>query len=393
VKVKPKRPRGGQSGRQKPNWTWAGAFGLNPTPSKETGLWFHGALSSNGVISPTAAPSAARSGPTVQFLTQAAAGITTRSQGRSGPQPGRNRNTAPGSNGPTFGLLSSGSPLKKCPIRALGAGGGPGKPTDPVQTGPVRSGLRRPQTAVYWETASVICKGRAMPDKLFDVNMVQLYDLIRLFKTSPKKFAKATGFMLNDFAEGSRNAAIEVMHEKMTVRSRTFVSKQLIFQKTHTNPPIESQVSYMGSRPLDRSTGWKEQETGSPSPRERTITKLARGRSQTNKARPRFRMNKAHTFVSFHDYPGKNIEHKHIVMMQRLGRLKWQEPFIVVSKKGMVPGLYKFHRRRPRLLQAFLPPRKKTTRLPWLKLASDRYFSRVDINRMWRSKIRWLMKR
>lgn len=229
--------------------------------------------------------------------------------------------------------------------------------------------------------------------KMFEVDAAQLWELIRFYKTSPRLFAKATGSMLNDFAFGARNTAIEVIREKMTTRNPRFIETRLRVDKSHTREPMESQAAELGSVATKRFSGWVEQQTGKRTTRERTINLLARGKTQKKKLKRPFRMNQAHLFESFHDYPGRGPEARNIQMLQRLDRHRWQRPFIVVGKKGMKPGLYKFVRRKPRLLQIFDSKNVQPKKIPWLTMAVDRYFAREDIRRLWKSKMDRMLKR
>lgn len=231
-----------------------------------------------------------------------------------------------------------------------------------------------------------------MADDLFTVDNKDLKKILKFFRQSPERFAKATGSMLNDFAFGTRNTAFEVINELMTVRNRNFVNSRLRVEKSHRRMPMESQEATTGSISSPRFSGWKEQQTGQKTTRERTITLLGRLNRKPRKLVGRARMKDVGRFESYHRYPGRGREQKNIVMMQKLDRLRWKQPFIISGKKGMVAGLYKFKKKKPRLLQVFDPKKLQPKRIPWMEDAVRRYFQREDIGRLWARTLRRLIK-
>ena len=231
-----------------------------------------------------------------------------------------------------------------------------------------------------------------MADELFTVDNKDLKKILKFFRQSPERFAKATGSMLNDFAFGTRNTSIEVINENMTVRNIRFVMSRMRTEKSHQRMPMESQQSTVGSITSPRFSGWKEQQTGQKTARERTITLLGRMRRKTRKLVRTARLKDVGRFESYHKYPGRGREQKNIIMMQKLDRQRWKKPFIISGKKGMVAGLYKFRRRKPRLLQVFEPKKLQPKRIPWMEDAIRRYFQRQDIHRLWARTLRRLIK-
>jgi len=222
-----------------------------------------------------------------------------------------------------------------------------------------------------------------MPAQLFEVDFSELERLEELYQRAPRQFARAIGSMLNEFAFGTRNTSIEVIRERMVVRNPGFVSSRLRVEKSDKRPPIDALKSIVGSIRSPRFSGWEEQQTGVRTARERVINLLARGRSRKKRAAPRFRLKPGREFESYKNYPGKGIEGRTIIMMQKLDRQRYKQPFLVHEKRGMSPGLYKFHRRKPRLLQLFDPRRAQPKKIPWMTMARDRFFQRADIRRLW----------
>lgn len=213
------------------------------------------------------------------------------------------------------------------------------------------------------------------------------------YAKAPKKFARATGAMLNEFAFGTRNTSIEVIRERMTVRNPRFVESRLQVDKAVGRLPIQGQKALMGSVRSPRFSGWEEQQTGARTARERTINLLARGGGTKRQVPPRYRLKSGKQFESYKNYPGRGVERRTIVMLQQLDRQRWKQPFVIHKKKGMIPGLYKFKRRKPRLLQVFVPRRAQPKKVPWITMARERFFQRADIRALWAQTLRPALRR
>ena len=231
-----------------------------------------------------------------------------------------------------------------------------------------------------------------MAEKTFDLNTKGIEKMVKLFRKMPREFAKGTGSMLNDFAFGTRNTSFEVIQESMVVRSRAFVNSRFRVEKTHRRMPMETQEATVGSIFSKRHSGWREQQTGEKTARERTITELGRLKNRTRKLVGSARFKKENVFESHRDYKGKSVEHRNIVMMQTLDRRRWKKPFIISGKKGMISGLYKFFRRKPRLLQVFDSKKLQPKRIPWMEDAITRYFQREDLGRLWKGTMRRMLR-
>lgn len=214
---------------------------------------------------------------------------------------------------------------------------------------------------------------------------VETRDLARLtafYARAPRQFAKASGTVLTEIAFGTRNTAIEVLREKMVVRNPRFVEGRIQVVKSHGRLPIQTQRSEVGSVKGPRFTGWREQERGEKTARSRVINLLARRGSQKQKAVPSARLKKGADFKSYRDFPGRSPEHRSTLMLQALNRTRWKRPFLITRKRGIKPGLYKFKGDQLKPLQLFrrkIQPR----RIPWLKTATDRYFQRESLGRLW----------
>lgn len=231
-----------------------------------------------------------------------------------------------------------------------------------------------------------------MADRIFTVDTKDVDKLVKFYKRAPRMFANATGSMLNDFAFGVRNTAIEVIHEKMTVRSSQFVISSMKAKKTHKRLPIGSQESEAGSVERKRSTGWKEQQLGTKTARERTITLLGRRKSAKRKLIGPARFKPGSDMEIYKKYPGSGPEQRNTIMMQKLDRKRWRKPFVIVKKKGMTSGVYKFLRRKPKLLQVIKSEDVQPEKIPWMLDAVDRYFKREDLPRLWGRTLQRILK-
>jgi hypothetical protein len=231
-----------------------------------------------------------------------------------------------------------------------------------------------------------------MAGETFKVDDRDLRELRDFYRRAPAVFRTVAADLINDFAFGSRNASFEVLREKMVIRNFGFMQRQIRVAKARQNAPIDTQKAEVGSVPTRRFSGWKEQQTGERTARERVVNLLARGGNKKRQVRRPARLRPGSDFESYRKYPGRGVEQRNIVMLQRLDSQRWKRPFLVLGKRGMRPGLYKFVRRKPKLLQLFDPKSAQPRKIPWLTDAVARYFQREDIGRLWARKMRYRLK-
>jgi hypothetical protein len=86
---------------------------------------------------------------------------------------------------------------------------------------------------------------------------------------------------------------VQVIGEKMNVRARGFVARQLAYITANGRDQIDSQVAYAGSRATERFTGWVEQDEGASAARERIFAgKKGRTRGGRGIAKQKYRFTK-----------------------------------------------------------------------------------------------------
>lgn len=223
--------------------------------------------------------------------------------------------------------------------------------------------------------------------KPFTIDLAGVKNVQQKWKKAPAKVAKATGAMLNEFAFGTRNAAIEVIREKMIVRNPSFVSSSLRVDKTKGILPISRQMSESGSIKKGKSTGWAEQQLGKPVSRTRTIMLAARKESKKRRVVPMARLNPKRSIPKVEDFGG-NVGR----MLGRLRHKRYKGSFIIhgAEKFRIKSGLYKFEGRERdiRRLQTF-KEKVQPAKIPWMITATDRFFARFDMKGLWR----WNLKR
>jgi hypothetical protein len=220
-----------------------------------------------------------------------------------------------------------------------------------------------------------------MANGMFDIETRNLEALARFYRAAPRIFAQASGSMLNEFAFGTRVEAFYEIASKMTVRNPKFVASRLQVTKASKSLPFQAQQSIIGSVATQRFSAWQEQQLGKDTARKRTISLLARMGSISRQAAPRARLKPGNRIWKPEPFPGKDINQKSIVMMQKLSRAGVTEPFLLMHKTGMIPGLYRFKGGKPRLLQSFAP--KQPRKIPWLTAARDRYMRETNMPALW----------
>lgn len=227
---------------------------------------------------------------------------------------------------------------------------------------------------------------------IFKVDTSRIRRLGEIYEASPKKFSRAAGMLINNFAFGTRDMTFDVLPTVMTIRSAQFVRRQIRVSKANLAMPLDAMRSEVGSVRAPRFTGWQEQETGKATERKRVFTLLGRkGGAKRGLARPAARLRNIAKFESPDDYPGKSSEHRVIVMLRTLQRNKHRRPFIIHGHRKIHPGVYQFSGRatkgkpRPiRIMHVFKPDRVQPRRIPWMRMSRNRYLSSIVLIDEWR---------
>jgi hypothetical protein len=230
-----------------------------------------------------------------------------------------------------------------------------------------------------------------MPLATFSVDVSSLSDLADIFEQAPKQFTAATGMLLNQFAFGTRDEALRLMPQIITIRDPRFLKRQLRVQKSKFKGSLGALESVFGSVHAPRFTGWKEQQLGKKTPRHRVFTTLGRvGGTTKGKASRGARLRDLAKFPRPEDYIGQSDEHRAIVMLRVLQRQKFNRPFIIHGHRKISPGVYKFKgrgsKKKPRpikMLQSFKPRKVQPRRIDWLLKSRNKYFARVNTFRLW----------
>lgn len=228
----------------------------------------------------------------------------------------------------------------------------------------------------------------------FNVDNKELRALANLYKTfAPKQARWSVAHILNQEAIETRKAAIWILPQKMEIRDKRFMKRQLHWGRANGRLPIEQQESYMASMTANQFTGWKEQQYGSkPDNRNRAGINARTGHSKKKKVAGRRRLKKGVT-MGIGDFSGasgeKNPAHVMVNMIRR--RKLFNVPF-VISKKIATPtfkrGVYvlrkggKKGRGKIEYIQTPDVP-NQTKRLPWMDIAVFRMFKRLDIKELW----------
>lgn len=230
-----------------------------------------------------------------------------------------------------------------------------------------------------------------MAEKMFHVSQGDLVKFQSFLKKAPSRFAKATGSTINDFAFGTMNTSSEVIREKMNVRAPGFLTSHLRVAKSNRRLPMSGQKSEAGSLSGPRFTGWREQQTGEKTARQRVINLNARiGQSMRRRVRGKNRIRAGSDFQRFRNFQGGSPNQRSTKMLQALDRKRWKEPFYLTRKRGVQPGVWIFRRRKLTPLHLFKVSQPR--RIRWLSIAVERYFQRQPIERTWASNAKFALK-
>jgi len=226
----------------------------------------------------------------------------------------------------------------------------------------------------------------------FNVNYNDLNTLRRLIKRSPDKMRRVTSKILNDMAFATRTEAIKNIKKNMIVKNERFISSSIFVGRANPSAPIETQKSSVGALARPRFSGLVEQELGTQTKRTRVASLAARGGTKRGIIKRGYRMDRLSGIPKSSDYPGKNDNHRTIVMLIILNRRRYKKPFIVQKHKHLRPGVYKFFRRRVKMLQAFRPKNLQPARKPWLEPAYNHTVNTIGMQGLWARSLRRYFK-
>jgi hypothetical protein len=209
------------------------------------------------------------------------------------------------------------------------------------------------------------------------VDLTDIRELEKWYKTCPGVMRKATANMLNNFAFGTRTAAIEQIAKVMTVRNTDFVKNRMRVTKASTSTPVEAQRSIAGSVATARFSGWTEQEMGTSTARKRFGTVAGRGGDMQKQLRPVVRLK-----------PGRGVITIGSPGYSPAGGSSNYGGFIAMLIRKREDGLIRIKgvllKRKGKKLEVVQVLRKKQPkRLYWLRAARGVYFSKTDLPGLW----------
>lgn len=233
----------------------------------------------------------------------------------------------------------------------------------------------------------------------------EMLAMTKWFQKAPKKFAVASGQLLNNQAFGSKKEIKGFIGRNMTLRNAGFITgKQMPVKKSGFKSPISRQKSVVGSVKTARYSGLEEQETGRKSKRQHGAAVKGRtGGKRRGRVRQQFRLNNVFlnpaTFPRRRGFKGKNRDHQVQIMLKRLQEFNFDDPFIITGHSKIPPGLYKFVKgmtdfgqRKIGILQRFKSP-AQPARVRWMTMSVKNYLRRNPPDREFIRVARRLVKR
>jgi hypothetical protein len=241
---------------------------------------------------------------------------------------------------------------------------------------------------------------------IFQIKQDDLINLQRWYKKSPREFNRAAANVVNSTAFDHRRQAIKNISDRVTVRSKPFISRSMRVTKSATNVPLNHIIAESGSIDISgtgRSDGFESLETGGRSKSRRVPTLASRGSIERRKVAGPVRMNKLNRAFNIRNVRGKNVKTRRqraaammrVVRSGAIGR----QPFIIPSgltgrMAGMKAGIWKMgNRKRVSLMNPFDGKRGRTKRIAWNSRAADKVAGVDNLMRNWRKEVDWVLSR
>jgi hypothetical protein len=244
-----------------------------------------------------------------------------------------------------------------------------------------------------------------MPD-IFNIKQNDLINLQRWFKRSPREFSRAAANVVNTTAFNHRRQSISNISDRVTVRSKPFISRSMRVTKSPTNVPLNKIIAESGSIDISRegrSDGFESLETGMKSRSKRVPTMASRGSTERRKVAGPVRMNKLNRAFNIRQVRGKNVKTRRqraaaLMRVVRSGAIG-RQPFIIPSgltgrMAGMKPGIWKMgNRKSVSLMNPFDGKRGRTKRIAWNSRAADQVTQPDVMMRVWKKEVDWVLSR
>jgi hypothetical protein len=229
---------------------------------------------------------------------------------------------------------------------------------------------------------------------IFKVEQSDLHRLTKFFKESPRDFRYATAGVLNSLAFQTRRNDIQVLSGNMIIRNRRFLESNLKVEKTRA-VSIDQQIAYAGSIERPGFSGWKEQQNGTTSEKQRSGTIHARSGNRAASMKAKSRMKSGNKFYKPTQYQGKDKRSRFQFMLRVIGSRGGGEFLLsenMPTKKGsMGKGLYELRQGKIKRLQS-TENIKQPARFQWRSRSLD-MLRDGDIAKIWNEQINRIVDR
>jgi hypothetical protein len=219
--------------------------------------------------------------------------------------------------------------------------------------------------------------------------------LERFFKDAPKLIKPVTANILTSLAFETRKYDIQNISSTMTIRNKRFVESSIQVEKARS-VNIVNQIARVGSVERPRFSGWREQQTGEPPLRKRTISTNARGGSKASMVKQKYRLKSSNKFYKPEQFQGRDLKSSFQFMMRVLGTRGGGEFILtrnVQTKRGVMgPGEYSFRNHRIQKMQDFkmhLTIKRNT----WRTQSLRRLTTGNTIEKIWRESMNRIISR
>ena len=194
----------------------------------------------------------------------------------------------------------------------------------------------------------------------------------------------AASMMLNNFAFDVRRQAITVINRTMIVRNKRFVDTRLKVTKARSGASLNQMQSITGAIRSERFSGWVEQELGKQTIHNRFATLAGRGGDKSKQIRPSVRLKRSNEVITpdkLNPKGGPRNIGGIIAMMKRTSDNR------LIRIGGVI-----MKRKRNKLEVVQILRKQQPKRNRWLTTARSAYFRRTNIQAMWASTVKKLMR-
>ena len=220
---------------------------------------------------------------------------------------------------------------------------------------------------------------------IFDIDLKQQKELLRFFKKFPKQARYATAGIINNFAFGSRKQTIQNYNANYIIRNQSLLKSSTRVIKANGSQDVNQQMAVLYFQQKKNFSGFVEQELGTSTKRQKTVSTAARGGSRSSKVRKRFKTGQSM------DTPENTGLSNNIGGFLQYQKRKKSKAFLLTRQyKSLGKGVYYFkgsgkNKQLTKLqnIGKIVQPKKKPIMYP----SSKQYISKINLSGLWQKEV------